>query len=62
MVPMFPASVPAAMVTPASSSLLQIRQRDIVRLLDPIERGIRISQGVLDSLRQFVLRNLCHIE
>src|SRR5262245_61077505 len=42
--------------------LLQVRQSDIVRLLNSIEHGFRISQRVLDSLRQFVLRNLCHVE
>src|SRR4030095_13055915 len=39
--------------------LLQIRQRDIVSLLNSIERGLRITQGVLDSLWHFVLRDLC---
>ena len=42
--------------------LLQIRQRDFIRLIDPIQSSLWISQRVLDSLWQFVLRNLRDVE
>ena len=40
----------------------QIRQRDLVSFLDPIQRLLRFRQRALDPIRQFVLWNLRHVE
>ena len=41
---------------------LEILQCDIVRLLDSIERLVRIIQSVLDSFRHLIRRQSCDIE
>ena len=59
---MFPASVPVAMVMPASSSVFRFFKRDVVGLLDAIEDGLRIRHRGLDPIGDFVGRQFRDVE